>query len=87
MNLKKLEGFIDKGFRLSKEQLNYLADHSYGFFTQSGSYFYRNLRVIAQNIKTGYVIVKETYDDGYEYEKSYYLSPEGRKEKIKISDT
>ena len=78
------EELIARGFRLTQQQLNYIADGSYGFVTRSGKSVYRDLKVVAQIKQTGCVIVKETYNGDYNYEKSFILSPEGRTEKLKL---
>lgn len=77
------EGFKDKGFRLTSNQLNFLAEGSYEFMSRSGKKFYRDLQVIAQHINSGYAVVQESYCDEYEYQRNFLLSPEGKQEKIK----
>lgn len=79
------QDLIARGFRLTRAQLDYLAEGSYGFVTRSGKSVYRDLRVIAQEKLTSCVIVKETYNGDYNYEKNFILSPEGRTEKLKVS--
>jgi len=80
-----VQDLISRGFRLTRAQLDYLADGSYGFVTRSGKSVYRDLKVIAQEKQTGCVIVKESYNGDYNYEKSFILCPEGRTEKLKLS--
>lgn len=79
------QDLISRGFRLTRDQMDYLADGSYGFVTRAGKSVYRDLKVIAQEKQTGCVIVKEVYSGDYNYEKTFILSPEGRTEKLKLS--
>lgn len=79
------QDLISRGFRLTRKQMDYLADGSYGFMTRSGKSVYRDLKVIAQEKQTGCVIVKEHYSGDYNYEKTFILSPEGRTEKLKVN--
>lgn len=78
------ENFVARGFRLTKSQLDYIADGSYGFVTKAGKGVYRDLKVIAQERLTGNIIIKESYSGDYSYEKSFILSPEGRTEKLRF---
>lgn len=78
------ENMIAKGFQLTRAQLDYLAEGSYGFVTQSGKSVYRDLKVVAQDKVTNCVIIKESYFGDYNYEKSFLLSPEGRTEKLRL---
>lgn len=77
------EDYKQRGFRLTPNQLNFLAEGSYDFINRSGKKFYRDLQVIAQHIRSGYAVVQETYCDGYQYEKKFLLSPDGKQEKLK----
>lgn len=64
--------------------MDYLAEGSYGFVTQSGKSVYRDLKVIAQDKLTSCAIVKESYYGDYNYEKSFLLSPDGKTEKLRF---
>jgi len=85
MTQEDMQGFISRGFRLTKSQLDYIAEGSYGFLTRAGKSVYRDLKVVAQDSFSGNVVVKETYSGDYSYEKNFMLSPEGRTEKLKLS--
>lgn len=83
MNFLDTNNLLSRGFRLTKQQMNFLAEGSYGFMTNSGKSYYRDLKVVAQEKNTGKVLVKEIYTGNYTYEKKFILSPEGRSEKFK----
>lgn len=83
MNFLDTNNLLNRGFRLTKQQMNFLAEGSYGFITNSGKSYYRDLKVVAQEKTTGKVLVKESYIGDYSYEKKFILSPEGRSEKFK----
>jgi hypothetical protein len=85
MTFENTANIIKRGFRLTQEQINFIAEGCYGFVTRSGKSYYRELKVIAQDKISGKAIVKETYSGDYDYEKNFVLSPDGRTEKLKAS--
>jgi hypothetical protein len=85
MNSNTGEHFVSRGFKLTQEQLSFIAEGSYGFVTRSGKSYYRDLKIIAQDKKSGNAVVKETYSGDYDYEKQFILSPDGKTEKFKAS--
>lgn len=85
MNFFNADELLSRGFRITKQQMNFLSDGSYGFVTNSGKSYYRDLKVVAQEKTSGNLIVKEVYNGEYSYEKKFLLSPEGRSEKLRAS--
>ena len=76
--------FKSQNVNLTKKQIDFIAQGSYGLVTRSGKNIYRDLKVISQDLKTGNVLIKEIYSGEYSYEKDFILSPEGHMEKLKL---
>ncbi len=72
-------------FQASEKQLEYFKESIYDIITPGGNSYRRHLELIAFNILTGNMLVKEKISyDGTKYEKFYILSKEGKSEKYSI---
>ncbi len=72
--------------KASEEQEKFLNDGTYSIVTPGGKNFERTFELLAHNINSGKILVKERVVYGRElYEKTFVLSREGKTEKYKGS--
>lgn len=69
-------------FKLTKAQLDYLADESYILSTKAGRPIERTFQVLGQEKGSGKLLIKLSYKGSYSYERVFLLSADGKTERF-----
>jgi|GEM_PF-2585811 len=79
--------FHDQSFiflKASKHQKKYISDSTYSIVSPNGRSFERTFELLAHNMNSGKLLIKEKVVYGADkYEKVYLLSEEGKTEKFR----